>query len=120
MDTPNEPADMEVSSDLECSDFWPTEEDFMASSEDEFQNVEAMNEEVPECEGLPRRLWNTMVVTLFNEAGELVGEGVCHSVNSDLVLGANGHLGDTHVAIHISKSHSEADLPEEQVCSLLA
>ena len=120
MDTIDDPDDMDMSSGSESSEFRHDEEDFMASSEDEFQNVEAMNVGVPECEGLPRRLWNTRVVTLYNEAGVLVGEGVCHSVNSDLVLGANGPLGDTHVAIHISKTHSEEDLPEEQVCSLLA
>ena len=42
-----------------------------------------------------------------NEEGKLVGEGMCHSVKSDLVVGANGPLGDSHVAIHICRSHSE-------------
>ena len=79
-----------------------------------------MNVGVPECEGLPCRMWNTKYVTLYNDDGELVGEGTYHSVNSDLVLGANGPLGDTHVSVHISKSHSKVDIPHERVYSLVA
>ena len=94
--------------------------DIMDSSDNEFQALESMNFGVPECEGLPRRMWNTKCVTLYNGDGELVGEGTCHSVNSDLVLGANGPLGDTHVSVHISKSHCEVDIPQERVYSLVA
>ena len=72
--------------------------DIMDSFDDEFQaRLESMNVGVPECEGLSRRMWNTKCVTLYNDDGELVGEGTCHSVNSDLVLGVDGPLGDTHV-----------------------
>ena len=92
----------------------------MDSSDDEFQALESMNVSVPECEGLPRQMWNTKCVTLYNDDGELVGEGTCHSVNSDLVLGDNGPVGDTHVSVHISKSHSEVDIPHEHVYSLVA
>ncbi len=94
--------------------------DAMDSSDDEFQALEGMNVGIPECEGLPRRQWNTKCVTLYNNEGILVGEGTCHSVNSDLVLGANGPLANTHVAVHISKIHSEVDIPLEQVYSLIA
>ena len=71
------------------------------SSKDEVDNVESVSVEIPESEGLPRRLWNTKCVILYNEGGKLVGEGMCHSVKSDLVVGANGPLGDSHIAIHI-------------------
>ena len=94
--------------------------DIMDSSDDEFQALENMNVGVSECEGLPRQMWNTKYVTLYNDDGELIGEGTCHSVNSDLVLGANGPLEDTHVSVHISKSHSEVDIPHECVYSLVA
>ena len=94
--------------------------DIMDSFDDEFQALESMNFGVPECEGLLHRMWNTKCVTLYNGDGELVGEGTCHSVNSDLVLGANGPLEDTHVLVHISKSHSEVDIPQEPVYSLVA
>ena len=73
----------------------------MADSSDEMQDVESMRNEIPNCEGLPRRMWNTKCVTFYNAEGKLLGEGTCHSVNSDLVLGANGPLGDSHVAVHI-------------------
>ena len=88
-------------------------------SDDEVGVLEEMNVGIPECEGLPCRLWNTKCVTLYND-GLLVGEGTCHSVNSDLVLGATGPFGDTHVAVFVAKSHSEVHLPQEQVYSLVA
>ena len=58
--------------------------------------------------------------TLYNDEGLLVGEGTCHSVNSDLVLGATCPLSDTHVAVFVAKSHSEEHLPQERVYSLVA
>ena len=88
--------------------------------DDEFGVLEGMNVGIPECEGLLRRLWNTKCVTLYNDEGLLVGEGTCHSVNSNLVLGATGPLGDTHVAVFVAKSHSEEHLPQEWVYSLVA
>ena len=92
----------------------------MDDSDDEFRVLEGMNIDIPECEGLPRRLWNTKCVTLYNEEGVLVGEGTCHSVNSDLVLGATGPLGDSHVAVFVAKTHSQEHLPKERVYSLVA
>ena len=89
-------------------------------SDDEFGVLEGMNVGIPECEGLPRRLWNTKCVTLYNDEGLLVGEGTCHSVNLDLVLGATCPLGDTHVVVFVTKSHSEEHLPQERVYSLVA
>lgn len=41
-------------------------------------------------------------------------------MNSDLVLGANGPLKDTHVAVHISKTYSKEDIPQETIYYLLA
>ena len=90
------------------------------NSDDEVKVLEEMNVGIPECEGHPRRLWNTKCVTLYNDEGLLVGEGTCHSVNSDLVLGATGPLGDIHVALLVAKSHSEEHLPQERVYSLVA
>ena len=45
---------------------------------------------------------------------------MCHSVNSDLVLGAHGPLGDSHVAVHICQTYSEDDISEEDVYALMA
>ena len=94
--------------------------DMEDSSEDEVQNVESVSVEVPDCEGLPRRLWNTKCVTLFNEEGRLVGEGMCHSVKLDLVVGANGPLGDSHIAIQICRFHSKEDISQDLVYALVA
>ena len=95
-------------------------DNFMEFSDNDFPVVEEVNVSVPECEGIPRHLWSTRCVTLYNEEDVLVGEGTCHSVNSDLVLGANGPLGDTHVAVHITKTFSEVDIPQEQIYYLVA
>ena len=92
----------------------------MDNSNDELGVLEGMNINILECKGFPRRLWNTKCVTFYNEEGILVGEGTCHSVNSDLVLGATGPLGDSHVAVFVAKTHSQEHLPEERVYSLVA
>ena len=94
--------------------------DVMDNSDDEFGVLEGMNIGIPECEGLPRQLWNTKCVTFYNEEGVLIGEGTCHSVNSDLVLGATGPLGDRHVVVFVAKMHLQEHLPEERVYSLVA
>ena len=92
----------------------------MDDSDDKLGVLEEMNVGIPECKGLPRRLWNTKCVTLYNEEGVLVGEGTCHSVNSDLVLGTTGPLGNSHVAVFVAKTYSEEHLPKERVYSLVA
>jgi hypothetical protein len=43
-------------------------------------------------------------VSLYNDDGIVVGEGICHSVKLDLVVGSTGPLGDMHVAVQILKS----------------
>ena len=53
------------------------------SLNDDVDDVESMMTAVPECEGLPRRLWISKCVTLYNAEGKLVSEGTCHSVKSD-------------------------------------
>ena len=75
--------------------------DMADSLEDEVPDQESMSVGILDYEGLPWRLWNTKYMTLYNAQGKLVGAGMCHSVNSDLVLGMNGPLGDSHIAIHI-------------------
>ena len=92
----------------------------MADSSDEMQDLESMSIEIPNCEGLPRRIWNTKCVTLYNMEGKLVDEGTCHSVKSNLVVGANGPLGDSHVAMHICRIHSEDDISKDDVYALVA
>lgn len=59
-------------------------------------------------------------MTLQNVVGQSVAEGICHSVNSNLVLGFNGPLGDSHVAVQISRSLSTIDIPDEWRYSLRA
>ena len=90
------------------------------SLEDEVQDLKSMSVGIPDCEGLPWRLWNMNCVTLYNEQGRLDREDVCHSIKSDLVVGTNGPLGDNHIAIHIYQSHSGDDNPQDLVYTLVA
>ena len=46
----------------------------------------------------------TKVVTVHSNDGVPVAEGICYSINSDLVLDWNSPMGDSHVAVQISKS----------------
>lgn len=59
-------------------------------------------------------------VTLYNAHGKLVGDGTCHSVNFDIVLGTKGPLGDNQVAVHICRTHSQDDIPQDLVYALVA
>ena len=88
--------------------------------EGKFENVQDENVIIPECEGIPRSSWSTNVITLQNEHGLPVAEGICHNVNSDLVIGSSGPLGDSLVMVQISKSLGGEDVPDDWRYSLRA
>ena len=57
--------------------------------------VHTLPKEVSQCEGVPRKSWMTKCVVLKNEAGMVVGKGICHNVSLDLVIDSgNQPLGD--------------------------
>ena len=60
--------------------------------------------DILECEGVPRHLWTTKCVSMHNSDSIALGEGICQSVKSDLVVRSSGPLGDTHVVVQISRS----------------
>jgi hypothetical protein len=51
-------------------------------------------------------------VSLHNSDGIALGEGICHSVKFDLVVGSTGPLGDTHVAVQVSRSLKPDEFPD--------
>ena len=54
----------------------------------------------------------TKCVTLKNEAGESVGKGICHNVNSDLIIDNDSQpLRDDQVVVLIAESLLEHDVP---------
>ena len=55
----------------------------------------------------------TKVVTIYSDDGVPVAEGICYSINSDLVLDCNGPMGDSHIAVQISKSLCTDHVPDE-------
>jgi hypothetical protein len=79
------------------------ENDPLLDMEDEVEEL-LSDCDIPKCEGVPHHLWTTKCVSLHNNDGIVVGEGICHSAKSDLVVGSIGPLGDTHVVVQISKS----------------
>ena len=69
-------------------------------------------EGVVQCEGIPRKSWMTKCVALQNDAGVVVGKGICHNVDSALIIDSNNQpLGDDRVAVQIAESLSERDVP---------
>jgi hypothetical protein len=69
--------------------------------------------DILECQGVPRHLWTTKCVYLHNDDRIAVGEGICYSIKSNLVVGSTGPLGDTQVAIQISKSLKLDEFPDD-------
>ena len=60
------------------------------------------------------------VVDLHSEAGVHVAEGICYNVHSDVVIGADGPLGDSLVAVQISKLLNAEEVPDNWRYSLWA
>jgi hypothetical protein len=88
-----------------------SDNDPLSDMEEEVHEVFS-DRDIPECEGVPRHLWTTKCMSLHNCNGIAVGEGICHSVKSDLVLGSTGPLGNTHVAVQISRSLKPDEFPD--------
>ena len=78
-------------------------------------------EGVVQCEGIPRKSWMTKCVALQNDAGVVVGKGICHNVDSALIIDSeNQPLGDDCVVVQIAESLSECDVPSDWVFQLRA
>ena len=78
-------------------------------------------EGVVQCEGIPRKSWMTKCVALQNDAGVVVGKGICHNVDLACIIDSNNQpLGDDCVAIQIAKSLSEHDVPFDWMFQLRA
>ena len=78
-------------------------------------------EGVVQCEGIPRKSWMPRCVALKNDAGVVVGKGICHNVDSALIIDSdNQPLGDDRVAVQIAESLSEHDVPSNWVFQLRA
>ena len=61
----------------------------------------------------------TKCVFLMNETCVLVGKGICHNVNLDLIIDSdNQPLGDDHVAIQIAESLFENKISYDWVFQL--
>ena len=56
----------------------------------------------------------TKCIALHNDAGVVVGKGICHNVDSDLIIDSdNQPLGDDRVAIQIAESLLEHNIPSD-------
>ena len=94
---------------------------YSTSSEDDVDDVSIPEETTaPLCDGTPRRLWMGKCVVLHRADGFPIARGICRNVSSDVVVGSNGPLGESHVAIQISSSLSMADVPDEWRYSIRA
>ena len=74
---------------------------------------------VVRCEGIPRNSQMTKCVALQNDAGIVVGKGIFHNVDADLIIDSdNQPLGDDHVVVQIPKSLSEHNIPSNWLFQL--
>jgi hypothetical protein len=80
------------------SGFIGFENETLSNMEDEIQWL-FPNQDIPKCKGVPRHLWTTKCVSLYNNDRIVVQEGICYSVKSNLVVKSTGPLGDVHVAV---------------------
>jgi hypothetical protein len=78
-------------------------------------------EGVAQCEGFGRPSWITKYVTLTNESGMDVAQSICHSIKADLVIDSdNMPLGNDRVAVQITESLVEDEVPSEWMFSMRA
>ena len=88
-------------------------DEFEVSTLEYNNRLRLMESTLPQCEGLPRSEWISKCVILHNPFGTPVARGICVSISSDLVVGSAGPLGDLHVAVQISRSLCESEVPDE-------
>ena len=61
-------------------------------------------DDLKDCPGLSQYKWITKFVTLLNDGGDIVAEGVCQSLDSEFVLESNNKpLGEDQVVVQIVK-----------------
>ena len=69
-------------------------------SDEEVDKVSIPDESMAlHCEGISQRLWMSKCMILNKVVGVLVAKRIHRNVNSDVVVGSSGLLGDNHVAI---------------------
>jgi hypothetical protein len=66
----------------------------------EFEEVQPviLDCDILEYEGVPRHLWTTKCVTLYNNNGIIVAEEICQRIRFNIVIRIVGPLGETHFA----------------------
>ena len=64
---------------------------------------------------------STKCIALQNDAGVVVGKGICHNVDLALIIDSdNQSLGDDHGTIQIAESLSKYNVPSDWVFQLRA
>lgn len=57
-----------------------------------------------DCPGLPKNKWITKFVTLLNDGGDIVAQGICQSVGSECLLESrNESLREDQIVVQIVK-----------------
>ena len=72
------------------------------------------NRDILECEDVPHHLQTMKCVPLHNSDVIALGEGICYSIKSNLVVGSMGPLRDTHVVVQISRSLKPDEFLDDQ------
>ena len=62
---------------------------------------------------IPPRLWVGKTVSLHNDSGLLIAEGLVRNLRSSAIVGSYGPLSDSQVVVQVSTTFVEAEGPDE-------
>lgn len=73
-------------------------------------------EHLRDCPGLPRHKWNTKFVTLLNDGGNIVAEGICQSMGSECLLDSDDEpLREDQILVQIVKCLNLDFVPSDTI-----
>jgi hypothetical protein len=78
--------------------YFGNESNFNSKFEEDIQQV-ISHRNIPKCKGVPCHLWTTKCVSLHNDNGVAMAQGIYHSISSDLTIGTRRPLGNMHVVV---------------------
>jgi hypothetical protein len=83
------------------------------SSDDEALVDALVNPDLPDFLVIPPRLWVGKTVSLHNDCGLLIAEGLVRNLRSSAIVGSSGPLSDSQVVVQVSTTFVEAEAPDE-------
>ena len=83
------------------------------SSDDEALVDAPVNPDLPDFLVIPPRLWVGKIVSLYNDSGLLIAEGLVRNLRSSAIVGSSGPLSDSQVVVQVSTTFVEKETLDE-------